>query len=349
MLETNQQTTLVICTYNRSNEIIELLDCVKKQTIVSAIDVIVVDDGSKDDTAFSVRTWLSQNRDTRLRFVSAPKNIGLPAARNLGFSLVHTPQVSFIDDDCRPAPNWMEEVMKAWSTMDSTVVAFSGPVIGQTNDTFNRRYVAATNPLSSRTLDDLETKVGILKRIRRYFTFSSPKDGDYVASLVGANMTFRTSALRSVFGFDTELKFGSDDTIVSQKLRAKFGDQSLKFVDAIEMPHNFEKSFRDTLRRAYKYAVTNGKNFKAKKKTIVLPLPTPTFAIVLSALSCSPIGIYSSVFLALAFLPLSIALFVFLLHLKLVSTKSRESVLYPFAKFTEELADNLGYLRGLLS
>ena len=349
LVSNNKKISLVVCTFNGANQVIELLECVSAQTALSELEVIVVDDGSTDQTPFLVREWMTSNKQTDLKFVSSPKNIGLPAARNLGLSIVKTEYVSFADDDCRPDPNWTKEVLNTWDNCNKDTVAFSGPVIANSVDSFNRRYVSTTEPLAA-TVSDQKGNGSLLRKIVRYFKNEKPVTGGTISALVGANMSFRTSDLKAVFGFDTTIKFGSDDTIVSRKLTAWFGEGSIRYFGDVVMKHEFNSKFSDSLRRAYKYAIANGKNFKEQKQISSLPLQTP-FLTLLVALAAVEIGwVLVSPALGVALIPTAGILAIFTIHLRLVRLgRGREAWLYPFAKFAEELADNIGFLRGLLS
>jgi glycosyltransferase involved in cell wall biosynthesis len=345
----NKKISVCVCTFNSAKQVLALLDCLNAQISLSELEVIVVDDGSTDQTPFLVREWMTTHKQTDLKFVSSPKNIGLPAARNLGLSIVKTEYVSFVDDDCRPDPNWIKEVLNTWANCNKETVAFSGPVIANSVDSFNRRYVSITGHLSA-TFSDQNDSSSLQRKIMRYFKKEKPESGGTISALVGANMSFRTSDLKTVFGFDTTIKFGSDDAIVSRKLAAWFGTSSIRYFSDVVMKQELNPSFSDSLRRAYKCAVVNGKNFKAQNQISSLPLPTPALTLLV-ALVVGVLGLFLvSPVLGVALFPPAGIVSIFLIHLRFVCLGGgREALLYPFAKFAEELADNSGFLRGLLT
>jgi glycosyltransferase involved in cell wall biosynthesis len=59
------------------------------------VEVIVVDDGSTDDTA----TLLTRTYGSRIRLLSLPKHSGAGAARNAGVRLATGELIAFLDDD----------------------------------------------------------------------------------------------------------------------------------------------------------------------------------------------------------------------------------------------------------
>ncbi len=69
-----------------------------------ALEVIIVDDGSTDDT----RAVVAKDRDPRVRYLWQ-QNAGLSAARNTGIHAARMPFVAFLDaDDC-----WLPDLLTA--------------------------------------------------------------------------------------------------------------------------------------------------------------------------------------------------------------------------------------------
>ncbi len=94
------RVTIVVLTYNRRQELLRSLD--KLTALPERPAVIVVDNGSTDDTAHCVRHDFPQ-----VGLVSAPSNLGA-AGRNLGVEQVRTPYVAFSDDDTWWAPGALD-------------------------------------------------------------------------------------------------------------------------------------------------------------------------------------------------------------------------------------------------
>jgi hypothetical protein len=85
--------SVVIPTYNRAAKVGEAIASALGQTF-GRHEVIVVDDGSTDDTAAAVARW----RDPRVRYVRQA-NTGAAGARNAGVAAARAPLVSFLDSD----------------------------------------------------------------------------------------------------------------------------------------------------------------------------------------------------------------------------------------------------------
>jgi len=124
--------TAIIPAYNVAPYIREAVDSVLHQTMRD-IDVVVVDDGSTDDTV----ERLKRIRDPRLRIVRQ-RNAGLAGARNTGIGVAAAPYLGFLDGDDFWAPTKVErhldflklhpEIDLTWSL--STMVDEKGREIG---------------------------------------------------------------------------------------------------------------------------------------------------------------------------------------------------------------------------
>lgn len=101
----------------------------------TSIEIIVVDDGSDDDTP----DLLSRQSDSRVRVVRLPHNQGRSAARNAGAAQARGDVVLFMDCDCLPADDSLIKAhLEVW---DARVVASLGAVVGN-GDGFWARYQA---------------------------------------------------------------------------------------------------------------------------------------------------------------------------------------------------------------
>jgi glycosyltransferase involved in cell wall biosynthesis len=93
---------VIIPSYNRSDVLGRAVGSVLGQAGAD-IEVIVVDDGSTDDTS----TVLSSYMDSRLRTV-VQDNAGVCAARNAGVVASSAPFLVFLDSDDEAAPGWVD-------------------------------------------------------------------------------------------------------------------------------------------------------------------------------------------------------------------------------------------------
>jgi glycosyltransferase involved in cell wall biosynthesis len=87
-----EQITVVITAYNSQETISRAIDSVLDQT-VQPKEIIVVDDGSTDDTAQILLSF-----DDKIRVISQ-RNQGPSAARNTGIKAAKTTWIALLDGD----------------------------------------------------------------------------------------------------------------------------------------------------------------------------------------------------------------------------------------------------------
>lgn len=106
-----RRCSVIIPVYNGAAVITRCLDALIGQTVpASQFEVIVVDDGSTDQTAAQVERWAAEHRSMLVR-LARQDHAGPAAARNRGAALAATPLLLFTDADCRPMPNWIAALL----------------------------------------------------------------------------------------------------------------------------------------------------------------------------------------------------------------------------------------------
>ena len=101
--------SMIICSYNRVPLLKRALRSLARQTVgPEQFEVIVVDDGSQDDTPKICEKLSSEL--SNLRYISTGNNISLAGVRNVGIGETSGKYILFTDDDCIPAKNWVERL-----------------------------------------------------------------------------------------------------------------------------------------------------------------------------------------------------------------------------------------------
>jgi glycosyltransferase involved in cell wall biosynthesis len=92
--------SVVIASYNYANYVVETLDSVVSQTLPH-IELIVVDDCSKDGSVRVIREWMLEHADRFARSVLATpsENFGLAQTRNSAISLSFGQKIFVLDSD----------------------------------------------------------------------------------------------------------------------------------------------------------------------------------------------------------------------------------------------------------
>lgn len=101
----------VIPTFNRAGLVTDALDCLASQTYKN-LEVIVVDDGSTDETGSVLAAWAKRNRNVHIELVRQA-NMGVAAARNAGALLARGEFVYFLDSDDLIAPYGLDKLVTA--------------------------------------------------------------------------------------------------------------------------------------------------------------------------------------------------------------------------------------------
>jgi len=106
--------SVIVPSYNCGRFIAEAIDSILGQTL-QVEQIIIVDDGSKDDT----REVVARYTDPRIQYIHQA-NAGVAAARNTGLNAARCEYVTFLDADDRWRPTFVEK-MHAFLAEDPTV------------------------------------------------------------------------------------------------------------------------------------------------------------------------------------------------------------------------------------
>jgi glycosyltransferase involved in cell wall biosynthesis len=144
--------SIIIPTYNHSKLLKECVKSLLAQTY-SDLEIIIVDDGSTDDTSESIRTITDKH--PRVKYYSRP-HLGICAARNFGLDNANGELIGFFDSDDLWPPDYIETMVKALKAKPDFGAAYSrsmrysdGEICGQ--------YGAVANPPSGCITADLFT------------------------------------------------------------------------------------------------------------------------------------------------------------------------------------------------
>ncbi len=152
-----------------------------------AMEVLVVDNGSTDNTAEIVRQFpVTLLRETRPG-VSAARNAGLRAARG--------EIIACLDADTLPTRRWLAELVRPFD--DPAVTLVGGGILTYNPQSAAERYLDASGIYS--TKHNVEAKV---------FPFA-----------VGMNMAVRAAVAREIRGWEESLRWGEDIDFSQRILR----------------------------------------------------------------------------------------------------------------------------------
>lgn len=286
--------SIVICSLNGAAGVDRCLRRLADQQTSARLEIIVVDDGSADDTA----AVAARHGAIVIRHAA---NLGIAAARNSGIAAATAPVVAFLDDDCEPAEDWAERLLAGY---DETVTGVGGTIVPCTPPGPVQRYLDRHNPLQPLELT-LASSDRLLYRLRLYLQrqWRAPAaPGDSAASaagpdpagaagsrevysLVGANMSFRRDALLATGGFDDRFRFGAEEVDLCLRLRRRVRPIRLVHVDDAQMIHHFKPSLRDILRRSHAYGRGSARLYRKWPELPPTIFPGPVVVAAVLALS----------------------------------------------------------------
>lgn len=116
MTKNRPDVSVIVTSYNNSQDIEACLECLFNQTLKN-IEIVCVDDASTDDSVEILKKIKKANK--RMKLIVNPENVGLAAARNVGMKAASAPYIMFCDGDDYYETDACEEMLKAITKHDA--------------------------------------------------------------------------------------------------------------------------------------------------------------------------------------------------------------------------------------
>jgi GT2 family glycosyltransferase len=218
LLPRTPRASVVVCTYNGGRTLEQCLRSLRGLKYPD-YEVIVVDDGSTDDTTAILTAF------PEVRAIHQP-NMGLSAARNVGLRAATGEVVAYTDSDCFADPDWLTHLV---GQLERTRAAAVGGPNLTPEDGWLAACVAAAPGQPTHVLES-----------------------DQVAEHVpGCNMAFRREALLAIGGFDPLYRKAGDDVDVCWRLQQS--GQWITFAPGAFVWHHRRQGPRSYLRQQSGY------------------------------------------------------------------------------------------------
>ncbi|WP_198245572.1 glycosyltransferase [methane-oxidizing endosymbiont of Gigantopelta aegis] len=122
IFKTATAPSIIICSYNRCQNLPDCFSCLEKQVITDPIqwEVLLVDNNSTDNTK-QVTEDFNQSSSLNIRYIFEQKQ-GLSYARNRGINEAKGTYLMFIDDDIRVTENWLQSIYSTFKQYDCDAV-----------------------------------------------------------------------------------------------------------------------------------------------------------------------------------------------------------------------------------
>ena len=203
--------SIIIPVYNREKTLEYCLNSVLQQTM-SDFEVIIIDDGSTDNSANICKAYVLQ--DSRIRYFYK-ENGGVSSARNLGILKAKGEWITFVDSDDYIMPYHLNVTIEADSECDQILTELGH----ETQD----------NVISGFLIADNECKTKIYSGNKKVLTYLFDKRNPYKNKICFCTTRFFKTALvkrhqmkfREELSLDEDLLFAMEYQLYSQKLLYK--------------------------------------------------------------------------------------------------------------------------------
>jgi GT2 family glycosyltransferase len=213
--------SIIIPTFNGARRIEDCVNALLRQSPERQVEIIVVNDGSTDETASVVR------RIFGVRLINQA-NAGPAAARNRGAREAGNTIILFTDDDCVPTEGWIDAMLAPFK--DPEVVGVKGA------------YRTRQSRLIARFVQ--------IEYEDRYRLMAKLPDIDFIDTYSGA---FHRDRFLAMGGYDTAFPVAcAEDIELSYRMSAC--GWKMKFAPEASVYHTHPDNLSSYLRKKYKFA-----------------------------------------------------------------------------------------------
>ena len=193
-------SVIVVC-WNSADVLGRCLEQLQAQDYAN-YEIVVVDDGSQDDTLQVAERAATHGE---LTIVRSPRNQGCPHARNLGLAHARGEIVAFIDADGFAAPSWLRHLVAAFAA-DETIGGVASTVF------------FAANPLVINGAGGIVNRQGWAADLSMNESYERAELASEALYPMGCGMAVRRSAVERVGPFDDRMLNYYDDVDYGMRL-----------------------------------------------------------------------------------------------------------------------------------
>lgn len=223
--------SVVVPVYNGEADLPDLISCLLSQTYPKdRVEYLLVDNNSSDRTS-TILQKAAESYPITIYPLSENKIQSSYAARNTGIRAAVGEIVAFTDADCRPQPQWLETLVRAF--VNPEVVIAVGEIMGLPGKTLLERHAQIQETLSQK------------------HTLNHP----FCAYGQTANLAIRRIVWEKVGLFRPYLTTGGDADICWRILNAKIG--LLEFAPNAVVQHRHRATFKELESQWRRYGRSN--------------------------------------------------------------------------------------------
>ncbi|NEO54275.1 MAG: glycosyltransferase [Okeania sp. SIO3B5] len=283
------KVSVIVPIYNGEKDLPDLIECLRLQTYpADQVEYLLVDNNSGDRSKSLIEAAAESNQIT-ICLVTENQIQSSYAARNAGIRAASSEIFAFTDGDCRPQPQWLENLIQPFS--DSNIGIAVGEILALPGDSLLEKYADKQDTLSQKhTLANSFCPYGQT-----------------------ANLAIRKQAFVEVGLFRPYLTTGGDADICWRILRET--SYQFKFVENAVVKHRHRSTWKDLQSQWRRYGKSNKylhelhgidlmREFKTKEyvyrlsRWLLKELPLTTMKIIsgkaeLVELFDTPIGLFN--------------------------------------------------------
>ncbi|MCP4357234.1 MAG: glycosyltransferase [Chloroflexi bacterium] len=313
--------SVIIPAYNAARTIDVCLAALQNQTLAAAeYEVIVVDDGSTDDTA-------ARAQKTNVTLLRQPHNKGAAAARNLGLTAATGDIICFTDADCVPRPDWLAELTRP--LQDPSISGGKG--IYETNQ------------------QQLVARFVQIEYEDKYDLMHGQETIDFVDTY---SAVYRHSALDAVGGFDERI-FYVEDQELSFRLVAQ--GYKMVFCPTAVVSHTHSDTIRKYARKKYMIGYHKAQFIRRYPNRVIRDSHTPqSLKVQMGLAALILLSLAGTILLTTLALVTAVLLFIFLLTTLPFGRKAwgkdrAVALASPFLLFVRAVSLGFGFGQSIIS
>lgn len=225
------KVSVVVPIYNGEEDLPDLIECLRSQTYpIDQVEYLLVDNNSSDRSKTIIQTAAESNQ-IKICPLSENQIQSSYAARNAGIRAASSEILAFTDGDCRPQPQWLENLIQPFS--DSNVGIVVGEIVALSGKSLWEKYADQQDTLSQK------------------HTLAHP----FCPYGQTANLAIRRQAFVEVGLFRPYLTTGGDADICWRILRET--SYQLKFAEKAMVKHRHRSTWRELQSQWRRYGKSN--------------------------------------------------------------------------------------------
>lgn len=225
------KVSVVVPIYNGEEDLPDLIECLRSQTYpIDQVEYLLVDNNSSDRSKTIIQTAAESNQ-IKIRPLRENQIQSSYAARNAGIRAASSEILAFTDGDCRPQPQWLENLIQPFS--DSNVGIVVGEIVALPGKSLWEKYADKQDTLSQK------------------HTLAHP----FCPYGQTANLAIRRQAFVEVGLFRPYLTTGGDADICWRILRET--SYQLKFAEKAIVKHRHRATWRELQSQWRRYGKSN--------------------------------------------------------------------------------------------